>query len=138
MLSILQGMSKVACVVDNLEVGYEPKKDDAIAACVRNSRSKSKEGMLIMQPFSPALFRLGSPAGPNVLMKLLCGEIGMNDVDAKVDDLDKPKLAEKSLLRMPWECRSCHLAGEPEEQYMKSMREFNVRSSSEFMVKLLP
>ena len=73
------------------------------------SRAKVRENLLIMQPFSPALFGHGPPAGPHVLMRLLRGELAPEDVEAEFDRLlEEKKLqgCETELMAMHWECKA--------------------------------
>ena len=84
---MFQGATKDAIIADNLEVAHVSRQADALSAYVANSRVKTKEGILIMQPFSPGLFAHGPPPGPHILMRLLRGEILADDVDAEFDQL---------------------------------------------------
>ena len=73
------------------------------------SRAKVRENLLIMQPFSPALFGHGPPAGPHVMMRLLRGELAPEDVEAEFDRLlEEKKLqgCETELMAMHWECKA--------------------------------
>ena len=73
------------------------------------SRAKVRENLLIMQPFSPALFGHGPPVGPHVLMRLLRGELAREDVEAEFDRLlEEKKLqgCETELMAMHWECKA--------------------------------
>ena len=63
------------------------KQGDAISTYVANSRVKTTEGILIMQPFSPGLFAHGPPPGPHILMRLHRKEISPDDVDAEFEQL---------------------------------------------------
>ena len=72
-------------------------------------RAKVRENLLIMQPFSPALFGHGPPVGPHVLMRLLRGELAREDVEAEFDRLlEEKKLqgCETELMAMHWECKA--------------------------------
>ena len=84
---MFQGASKDAVIADCLEVAHISKQGDAISTYVASSRVKTKEGILIMQPFSPGLFAHGPPPGPHILMRLLRGEILVDDVDAEFEQL---------------------------------------------------
>ena len=110
-----QGTSLEDAIVDLLEVDHTSKAGDHMAAYVELSRVKKKEGLLITQPFSPGLFLRGPPVGPHVLMRLLRGEIGPNDVEDEFDRLEqagKDANRETQLMKMKWTCRSCELQGE--------------------------
>ena len=84
---MFQGASKDAIITDCFEVAHVSKQGDAISTYVANSRVKTKEGILIMQPFSPGLFAHGLPPGPHILMRLLRGEISLDDVGAEFEQL---------------------------------------------------
>ena len=73
------------------------------------SRAKVRENLLIVQPFSPALFGHGPPVGPHVLMRLLRGELAREDVEAEFDRLlEEKKLqgCETELMAMHWDCKA--------------------------------
>ena len=80
-----QGASEVAAIVDCLPVDHCCKITEMLAAYIGLSRVKTKEGLLIASPFSPALFCHGQPPGPEILMKVLRREISADD--AGKDDL---------------------------------------------------
>ena len=64
--SMFQGATKDTVIADCLEVAHVSRQADALSAYVANSRVKTKEGILIMQPFSPGLFAHGPPPGPHL------------------------------------------------------------------------
>ena len=73
------------------------------------SRAKVRENLLVMQAFSPALFGHGPPPGPHVLLELLRGNIGPEQVEGEFDRLIEPKKAtgcETDLMGMHWECKA--------------------------------
>ena len=134
-----QGASETAAIVDCLEVQHTSKLGDQLASYVGVSRIKTKSGLLVMQPFSPGLFAHGPPPGPHILMRLLRGELSVSDVDDEFERMEREKKeagAERSLLKMLWECKACRLMGE--EAYMKPMEDFGVQSAFHFTHKLLP
>ena len=72
------------------------------------SRAKVRDNLLVMQAFSPALFGHGPPPGPDILMRLLRGDLARDQVEVEFDRLlEKKKLkgCETDLLAMPWECK---------------------------------
>ena len=100
---MFQGATKDAVIADCLEVQHVSRQSDALSAYVANSRVKTKESILIMQPFSPGLFAHGPPPGPHILMRLLRGDIGPNEVDTEFERLRheaKARSAEKDLMKM--------------------------------------
>ena len=136
---MLQGSSEDAVVVDCLEAGHASKLADMLAAYVGLTRVKRKEGLLVMQAFSPGLFAHGPPPGPHILMRLLRGEISVDQIDDEFERLQensKNASAEKNLMKMHWECRACKIAGRAD--FVKPMADFSVRNEWEFLNHLLP
>ena len=85
-----------------------------MAGYVGTSRVKLKETALIAQPFCPALFALGAPVGPTILMRVLRGELPADDVEAefnRIEEERRRRKVETDLLKMHWLCKSCRLAG---------------------------
>ena len=90
-----------------MEAAHVSRQSDALSAYVATSRVKTKEGILIMQPFSPGLFAHGPPPGPHILMRLLRGDIEATEVDTEFERLRqraKESSAEKDLMKMHWQC----------------------------------
>ena len=109
-----------------------------LAAYVGLSRVKSKEALLIMQAFSPALFAHGPPPGPHILMRLLRGEVPVEEIDEEFWRLEREAKwtgAEKDLMHMRWECALCKMEG---RDYQKPMEDFGVRKEADFLGRLLP
>ena len=75
----MQGESLVSVIVDCLEVDHCSKSTDMLAAYIGLSRVKTKEALLIAQPFSPALFCNGEPPGPEILLRVVDRKIRAND-----------------------------------------------------------
>ena len=75
----VQGASLAAVIVDCLAVDICPKETEMLAAYIGLSRVRRKEALLIAEPFSPALFCQGQPAGPEILMKVLHRKITADD-----------------------------------------------------------
>ena len=75
----VQGASLSAVIVDCFEVDHCSKPTDMLAGYIGLSRVKTKEALLISQPFSPALFCNGQPPGPEILMKVVAREITADD-----------------------------------------------------------
>ena len=80
----MQGASLAAVIVDCLAVDICSKTTEMLAAYIGLSRVRTKEALLIAEPFSPALFCHGQPPGPEILMKVLRREITADD--AKQDN----------------------------------------------------
>ena len=75
----VQGDSLPAVIVDCLMVDHCCKTTNMLAAYIGLSRVRTKEALLISEPFSPALFCQGQPPGPEILMKVLRREITADD-----------------------------------------------------------
>ena len=75
----MQGESLLSVIVDCLEVDHCSKATDMLAAYLGLSRVKTKEALLIAQPFSPALFCNGEPPGPEILLRVVDRKIRAND-----------------------------------------------------------
>ena len=75
----MQGASLVSVIVDCLPLDHCPKPTDMLAAYIGLSRVRTKEALLIAEPFSPALFAQGQPPGPEILMKVMRREITADD-----------------------------------------------------------
>ena len=75
----VQGASLATVIVDCLAVDLCPKETEMLAAYIGLSRVRSKEALLIAEPFSPALFCQGQPPGPEILMKVLHRKITADD-----------------------------------------------------------
>ena len=76
------------------------------------SRAKVRGNLLVMQAFSPALYGHGPPPGPDILMRLLLGDLARDQVEGEFDRLlEEKKLhgCETDLLVMPWECKVIRL-----------------------------
>ena len=62
-----------AALLDLLEWHRKPTMDDMHKAYVGRSRCREADHTLIVQPYSPHLFRQGELPGPTILMKVLQG-----------------------------------------------------------------
>ena len=63
-----QGATFPAAIVDAFDASHKSRIADMIAVYIGLSRMKTKEGLLIMQAFSPGLFSQGPLPGPTILM----------------------------------------------------------------------
>ena len=75
----MQGASEIAVIVDCFTVDHCAKYSETLAAYIGISRVRTKEGLLIAEPFSPALFCHGQPPGPEMLMKVHRKEVTADD-----------------------------------------------------------
>ena len=121
-----------AMIGDLLEWNRKPCPDDMHKAYISKSRIRSAENLLLVQPYSPHLFRQGEMPGPKILMELLRGKI--TPLDAKAEwkrvEKEKAKASNESKgnwnVNMPLPCRQCtENAGGTE--VWKPMQHFNTR-----------
>ena len=134
-----QGATLHAAVVHLLAVDHKPRMSDMMAAYVQSSRVRTKETLLIAEPFSPALLCQGPPIGPRILLQMLRGEIAPDAVEAEFDRLEQAHRAtgtETNLMKLKWPCMACKLAGC--EDYVKKIEDFGVRRAADFRERLLP
>ena len=75
----MQGASLLSVIVDCLEIDHCSKATDMLAAYIGLSRVRTKEALLIAQPFSPALFCSGEPPGPEILLRVVDRKIKGDD-----------------------------------------------------------
>ena len=78
---MMQGATLLAAIVDCLEAGHCSMASEMLAVYIGLSRVRTKEALLIPQPFSPGLFCHGPPPGPEILMKVLHRELAADDAD---------------------------------------------------------
>ena len=95
---MIQGATLEAAFVDLQHSSSKASMTSLIAAYVCLSRVKRLQNICVMQPFSPFLFALGNPAGPERLVRMLAGEITeeqaihewstLEDADAEMETMD--------------------------------------------------
>lgn len=88
--------------------------DDQHKAYVGRSRTREADHTLIVQPYSPHLFRQGELAGPNILMDVLRKTISTDKAKAALKAVEKAKSKKASVSSgrkwieiMPLPCRDC-------------------------------
>ena len=77
----MQGASLEAVIVDCLQADHVCKMTDMLTSYIGLSRVKSKEALLISEPFSPVLFCQGKAIGPETVMKVLHRKITIEDAE---------------------------------------------------------
>ena len=119
-----------AALLDLLEWNRKPTIDDQHKAYVGRSRTRKVEDTLLVQPYSPWLFRQGELAGPTILMEVLRGKLNTSRAKSawkesvKKREKEKEKAAKGPWLKvMPLPCRSCSTA--KGEDVWKSLSFFN-------------
>ena len=108
---MIQGCSLLKAFADLLGVESEPTVSSQIAGYVCLSISKELEGFILLQPFSPFLFRMGQLDGPDRLLRKLRGEIIMDQCDAAWWEVasKKPKRAKTHAQEPTFKCLSCYM-----------------------------
>ena len=69
------GSTLTACIGDLLPWFRKPSLQDMLKAYIIRSRVKTNTNMLIVQPYSPHLFRQGLLPGPGLLYDVLTGKV---------------------------------------------------------------
>ena len=83
------GFTLDATQSDLLEWQRKPNMEDMQRAYINESRVRSADGLLIVQPYSPQLFRQGQLPGPRILTAVLRGSLTLSqakDAWAKADE----------------------------------------------------
>jgi hypothetical protein len=103
-----------ACLGDLLQWQHRPQRDDALRAYIIKSRVRDCQKILLAQGYSPMLFRQGVLPGPDLLLKVLRGDISTKEATKKWIEIEKEKEASTrtdehkdwtSRLLVP--CRAC-------------------------------
>ena len=102
-----------AILLDLLEWHRRPSMDDMHKAYVGRSRTRQADHMLLVQPYSPHLFRQGEMPGPTILMDVLRGNTTTSEAKKRWKKAQhKPDTKDngaetKWLNKMPLPCRNC-------------------------------
>jgi hypothetical protein len=112
-----QGATVPAAVVDLQGLDSKPRRADAMAGYIMSSRVKTLATILYAQPFNPALFCLGQAPGPEILMRVLRGELPPEAAEAEFDRYEAEHNAtgaEPDSIQSYWRCAACELSGSDE------------------------
>ena len=112
------GTSLDACIGDLLDWWQKPTRDGTVRGYIIKSRVREAQNLLLAKPYSPHLFRLGPPAGPNYLLKVLQGAQSKKNALAEWSAAEKKAAtaqeeakenepADKWPRCMPLPCRDC-------------------------------
>jgi len=99
-----------ANLLDLLEWHRKPTTEDMQKAYVGRSRTRRTDHMLLVQPYSPHLFRQGQLPGPTLLMDMLRGSLKTADAQREWKKVEKQKKSGEGktwLQQMPLPCRNC-------------------------------
>ena len=120
-----------ACLLDLLEWHRKPSMDDMHKAYVGKSRTREAHHTLIVQPYSPHLFRQGEMPGPTILMDVLHRRLTTTQARAAWKKAEKskkeaaPSAGEQRWLRaMPLPCRDC--SDEADQSTWKPLTAFTI------------
>ena len=86
------GSTLTACIGDLLPWFRKPSLQDMLKAYIIRSRVKTNTNMLIVQPYSPHLFRQGLLPGPGLLYDVLTGKVSTKEAIATWKKLEKERL----------------------------------------------
>jgi hypothetical protein len=113
--------------------------ESQISSYISFSRVRDKCGIWMMQPFSPFLFRQGSPVGPQILIDKLRNDLRLEDVDDAFVERETAKEPvggkKKSLMEHKYLCAHCLLEGR--EPYMHTAIHFGAESAKDIFPKIL-
>ena len=85
------GSTLTACIGDLLPWFRKPSLQDMLKAYIIRSRVKTNTNMLIVQPYSPHLFRQGLLPGPGLLYDVLTGKVSTKEAMAAWKKLEKER-----------------------------------------------
>ena len=99
-----------AAVGDLLAWYRKPSRDDMLRGYIIESRPRSIDTLLVVQPYSPALFTQGDLPGPHILMSVLRGTRTLTEAKREWDKAEADKQSRKGeewpqSMRLP--CRVC-------------------------------
>ena len=103
-----------AILLDLLEWHRKPTMEDMHKAYVGRSRTRKVDQILLVQPYSPHLFRQGQMPGPTILMDVLRKRTTTSDAKELWKKVSKRQATSKDvgeetkwLKKMPLPCRNC-------------------------------
>ena len=92
---------------DCLQWDKRPRREDQLRGYIALSRVEYADKLLIMQPYSPWLFRQGELPGPHILRRFWREEITQEDIATEWERLSEARLSWKQIEDMPLPCWSC-------------------------------
>ena len=96
-----------AILLDLLEWHRKPSMEDMHKAYVGRSRTRQAHHMLLVQPYSPHLFRQGQLPVPAILMKALKKELNTQDAKTEWKQVEKAKRQRMSRRPRTNGCATC-------------------------------
>ena len=134
---MIQAATLEAAFVDLQDSSNKASMTSLMTAYVCLSSVKRVQNICVMQPFSPFLFALGNPEGPERLIGMLKGEITDKQAIgewAKEEDIDAEKES-AYLMQRKHICVCCYLTGN--EEYMLDARDSGVKVAGDFYEKYM-
>ena len=102
------GTSLDAAMLDCLEINKTPSHADQLKGYLGKTRVRTKEGLLVVQPFHPMLFRQGPLPGPKLIMEYQRGEISDDNLEkAWGDAVENTQAVEKKFEKIRYPCGVC-------------------------------
>ena len=106
------GSTLEATLGDLLPWHKKPQMADMLKAYIIKSRVRETENLLLVQPYSPHLFKQGVLPGPQLLLDVLLGKKSESDAKAEWKKLEREKKGSKGksenwLLAQSIPCRRC-------------------------------
>merc|ERR1712018_670777 len=109
---MIQGATLDAIFCDALEANCKISASALIAGYIGFSRVKQRNRVYILQPFSPHLFKQGPPAGPDILLRKLLGEISPKKAVEEWDAAQETAApASKDAMSAKIVCTMCYKQG---------------------------
>ena len=124
-----------ATLLNLLEWHRKPTLEDMHKGYVGRSRTRQADHMLLVQPYSPHLFRQGEMPGPTILMDVLRGKTNTAEAKKKWKNaLHKPDAKDdrgdaKWSKKMPLPC--CNCSDEDDQSTWLPMTSFTMAYSSD-------
>ena len=117
---------------DLLEWHRHPTHESMLRACIIKSRVRDVANLLIVQPYSPVLFRQGVLPGPDLLLRRQRGDLSVKELKKLWKDHEESQDVTDQRKDWPWSmllpCRTCSIHGGKE--ILKPLDSFGSRSRS--------
>ena len=84
-----------------------PSHHAAMRGYIALSRVTTVDSLLIAQPFSPLLFQMGPQPWPNLLFKVLMGQVPLQDLVPACAEADRENKRTAKMKEKWWQCFGC-------------------------------
>ena len=126
------GESLEVATGDLLEWHRRPSHESMLRAYIIKSRVRDVANLLIVQPFSPVLFRQGVLPGPDLLLRRQRREITVKELKRLWKDHEDKQDAAEQAKDWPWSmllpCRTCSI--HEDKEILKPLEAFGSRARS--------